>query len=351
MFNKNVFQTLYIHLMLIGIFFIGITSSKVYGMDISEYYPLQVGNVWSYSEMIGMEGPEIEKEYVLSSVQYDNTEVYLLGELELDSGGWGTEFEGLAWDNDGLKLFGEVDCEDGVANTSIYEPPILFFPRNMEIGKSKQWSYNGMQFEAKVIGKESVSVPAGTFDSLKVYSKSEDDEESEECTSWLVKSCGSVKEECSFEENGEVEEEKTELIAAIVDGELIGNPLEQDEVITFDLATASASGCGLLVENIVLQGQNGPELWWAEFVFDTNSVKWILNNVGQGTAGNVPDQQCNIPELDFTGSQTKINYDDVTGKAQLYMLVPFQDKFIQTGFRFNMNTVSWDLVFAKFQNS
>jgi hypothetical protein len=328
--------------------FLWVGVGAVYGLEnMDQYYPLQVGNVWSYLEQGDDDSPLVSQESILQAVQSNNNQIYLFGEL--DTGCWIPEIEAMAWDEEGLKFFGEIDCEDGEQETLLYDPPILMLPRDLDIGETSSWTYEDIQFEILIEGRENVTVHAGTFENcLKIRTITMEEEECETCEAWHVQSLGPVKEMCTFEEDGQVVEQETmELIAAVVNGTLTGNPLEQDESISFKVATASASQCGLLVKNIVLKGSSGPELWWAGFVFDINSLNWVLHNAGQGSVGSMPEQECPLTGLDFTKSETKIFNDDMSGEPRLYMLVPFQEQLLRIGFQFNMTSLSWDFLFVQ----
>lgn len=314
--------------------------------DLSAYFPLNedaVGNVLVYIQKENGQEERL-REVAAGTLVFDGQTALLSGEM--NTGCWSFEGEAMGWSDDSLVFFGEADCHEGEMEVMVFESGLDFLPRFLEEKKSmKRTPIPGLETEVELQGRVDVSVPAGTFeDSIKLKVTFQEEDESEECQSWYAESIGMVKSMCTETFEGQTVNSSEELVAALIDGELVGNPLKEGEVVSFDLATAETSGCGMLIRNIALKGEDGPELWWAGFVFNEEGLKWELTSAGTSGA-QVPDQSCSIVGLGFTDLQMTIRRDDTSGKPILNMVLPLQGSDYALGFSWNVNTLSWDYIF------
>ncbi|MBW2306152.1 MAG: PD40 domain-containing protein [Deltaproteobacteria bacterium] len=316
--------------------------------DLSQYYPLQVGNVWLNRETLVENGDtrvESSRDLISRSIFIEGTEVFIIGEL--DPGCWEQEGDAQAWDSEGLKSFGFINCEgNSIADAQFFDPPVLQFPREMELGESRSWSVMGtVQITVTLQEFESVTVPAGIFDdALRFEMRIQDGENSELCCYWIVQDIGIVKRECELTEGGETEECTDELIAAIIGGTLVGSPLQAEDMFSaLDLAYVSTNGCGMVLNNVVVQGAGGPEIWWAGFEYDMDSTSWIPINADPGIS-TPPFISCETPQLDFGQALSKLGRDNVSGLPEIWMRISYEEQAYGIAFLLSLETLSWDLL-------
>lgn len=333
-------------LLVLLVFGLTCSVSIAQGEDLSDYLLLNedaVGNVLVYNQKENGQEEQV-REIAAGIVGLNGLEAMISGELS--TGCWSFEGEAMGWSDDSLVFFAEADCLDGEMEVMFFESGLDFLPRFIE--ENETVTRNPLpELQTQVVfeKKEDVSVPAGTFeDCIKLKVTFQEEGEIEECQSWYAESVGMVKSMCTETFEGQTANSSEELFAALIDGELIGNPMQDGEVLSFALATAGTSQCGMLLRNIVLQGEKGPELWWATFYLDELEFKWKITNAGK-QKGEIPEQACNIPGLDFTGVLTTIRNDDMSGQPMLNMVLPFYGSSYALGFVWNVNTLSWDYLY------
>jgi len=218
---------------LVGLSFVCL---DVQAEDLSEYYPLQEGNLWIYQRSAGGDekgkSEPDEKLRVAAKEWVNNMEIIKL--VDLDG-----NYEYLAIEQDGIKLYKDADHE----GYQLYQPPLLFFPLGTEKTERRE-KYLYREFdnqgnptdggevtlEIKVEGSEDVNVAAGQFPNcLKLYWEklwvSQDGSFAKtKITNWFAKGVGRVKqtmEEIGYDlEEGSTytEFEKYLLKEAIIDG-------------------------------------------------------------------------------------------------------------------------------------
>jgi len=354
----------HLSLVLMALLFLHIGSLESQVYDIQEYFPLNVGDVRLYLVSETENGQvkwEFDRLPITRAEDIGGTEVFIQGELSGEC--WDEEYEALAWDSDGLKLYRQVECLDGNKSTLNFSPPAFLAPKQLEMGKTKRWAVKegdeSIAFEMSIEAVESITILpstilARTFDNcLRTRWRRESGEGSEECRTWNAKDIGMVKEECTMTENGETSTETANLVAAVVDHSLYGSPLRtwQGEWFSFYLAHISTEGCDMVMNNVViaLPGET-PELWWLRFRLnlDASPVAWIITDFGQGTPPSLDASAttaCPIAGLDFSQALCEINIDNVTLDPQLWMRFPFGGNDYAVGFQFPPAKLSWDLYF------
>lgn len=210
--------------------------SPLSAYNLNEYYPLSQGNTWTYSviedgngykETVKIEGIEIIEGAETVRIKYA-----------------GDEYTCLAIDSEGIEMYKYFDNDE----YEMFNPPAIVFP-NIEKGDTKRYSFNSIIYnvKGKKIGEavidflvtleavEDVEVAAGKFNNCLKFStitewKEKDGKyERDDCTDWLSRGVGMVKEFClSTEHDAETKEEEmstrlSELSSAIVDGKKIGD--------------------------------------------------------------------------------------------------------------------------------
>jgi len=344
---------------------VGGLESQAY--DLKEYFPLQVGDVRLYLETETEDGQtelELCREPVSRTETIGGVETFVLGELS--RGCWCEEYEAQAWDSEGLKLYREVECEDGELEDTVFDPPFLVVPRQLDLHETKEWTaqWGEEKVELEVTLLEAVehitvfpdTEYAYTFDDcLHIVDRWNSEDELEECHTWFAKGIGIVKQECTFTEDGETSTETMELVAAAVDHSLYGSPLRTwlpEEWFSFYLAHISTSGCDMLMDNVVigLPGET-PGLWWVKFAFnlDVTPRAWTITDFGQGTPPSLdPSSATACPTgLDFSQALHKINIDNLTLDPQLWMRFSYEGKNYGVGFLFPPEKLSWDIDFVE----
>jgi hypothetical protein len=316
------------------------------GEDLSAYYPLNadiVGNVWVYRQTEGQQN-EQQREIAAGILDVNGGTAVLFGEL--NTGCSAFEGQAMGWSETSLVFFGRADCDQGKLDVMIDANGLDYLPRFLQENETKtQNPIPGFQTQVTFEKKETVTVPAGKFDDcIKLRTTFKEGDDMEACQSWFAKSIGQVKSICTQTSDGQTENDAEELVAALINGQLIGNPLKNGQFLSFALATAKLSGCGMLIRNIVLQGAQGPELWWAGFVLNETTFKWELTAAGK-TGETIPDRACAIPGLNFTGIPTTIGHDDMSGRPALGLVLPFLSTRYTVGFLWNAVTLRWDLAY------
>jgi hypothetical protein len=296
-------------------------------LDVELYYPLRVGDVrlMAVTETIGAQSAQfLEKELIGSSFFGGGVQVFDTSRLDPDC--WGAAGEQVFWDSEGFKYLSLSECEANQIQLTEFDPPFLLLPRQMEPGQTEsRVTGDGMlvMVTLEAVG-ETVQVPAGTFsDTLRIRWQITDTSASSVCRIWLAAGIGTVREECTDTTDLETVTESREMVSLLTGGQLIGSPLlVGDGFSAVGLAVASGAACGLAVNNIVVQGDIGPELWAAQFAFDLGTLRWNLVAFGPGTAGP-PDAACAIQGLDFASpALMKVGRDDLSGLPEIWMRVP-----------------------------
>ncbi len=323
-------------------------SSVGRSMDMRPYFPLSLGKVRLVKETVKENGNikvTLERHQTTYKINLSGRDVYV--KTKLDPNCWELEMEGEAWDNEGYKYVGEIKCEDGEMNYIIFDPPILFLPVDMTLGEKRTWDLQGggtISATLEAVG-ELVQVPAGTFtDTIRLSWQTLSDGESNTCTLWAAPHTGIVKSHCiETDENGS-EESIDELVALMNEGRLTGSPVMPEYPFSFfGLATLSTNQCGMAINNIIFERNGIPEIWWANFVFDTKTLSWMLNDAGPGQNIEPPQAPCSIEGLDFGGSTLK-DLANIAGVPELRMKVGLGGKHYGVKFRFNVSQLRWELM-------
>ncbi len=212
-----------------------VTSANAY--NLTNYYPLNQGDTWTYSTIWG--GYE-ETEVVL----IDGTETF--GSVDAVKmyfyyGAYDWEYNALLWTVEGQKDYKWV--WDNGTEYEIYTEPITNAPVEMSIGQTHQdfaeyigywndiqdWTGNETT-TLTLLGVETITVPAGTFEALKfTYTNYWFDDEggwygTDSAVNWLAEGIGIIKE-IGNETEYDPDEDETyiwdysmELINATIDG-------------------------------------------------------------------------------------------------------------------------------------
>ena len=342
------------------VLFLHVGSQESQAYDLKEYYPLQVGDVRLYFETETEDGQtewDLWRDPVLRTETIGGVETFVLGELSGQC--WcREEYEAMAWDDQGLKLYREVECEDGELEDIVLGPPILEMPRHLDLGETKEWTAQEgdeeIKLEMTLEAVENVKVYAGTFnDCLHTVWRFDSEDESEECHIWFAEGIGIVKEECTGTGDGKTWTETMELVAAAVDHSLYGSPLRTwlEEWFSFYLAHISTGGCDMVMDNVViaLPGET-PILGWVKFTLnlDVMPIAWTITDAGLGTPPSLDPSSataCPIPGLDFSQALHKMNIHDAND-PQLWMRFPFENNDYMVGFCFPLEKLSWDIYFG-----
>lgn len=165
-----------------------------------EFMPLAVGNRWSYDAVkltranITYQGRNLAvmkntasgtAVYEVTDVDSGNPAVYNYvesSEFMVNGGDADSSRTDLKvrWDADGLKILGTLDTSNGEEpDSQTYDPPLLYFSKDAWSGGG--WDVGEMRDQntvttmtGKSVGRETVTVPAGTFkDCLKVVYSSD----------------------------------------------------------------------------------------------------------------------------------------------------------------------------------
>jgi hypothetical protein len=355
------FTSFYWWLGLIALFIIPIGGHESLAYDLAEYSPLQVGDVRLYLESETKGGQtrlELSREPISRTETIGGVETFVRGELS--SGCWCEEYEALAWDQEGLKIYRQVEYDGGELESIDYAPPLLMAPRQLDLNQTKSWSVQeggeNMEVEVTLESVENITVYAGTFNNcLRIQWRFGSGDGSETCRSWFAEGIGMVKEECTMTEDGQTSTEYAELVATAVNGSLYGSPLRPGELFSFYLAHISTNSCGeMLMENVAigLPGET-PGLWWIKFVLNLSAqpVAWTITDFGQGPPPSLDPSSasaCAIPGLDLSQALHKMNINDQTLDPQLWMRFPYDgnENYAVAGFCFPPERLSWDLYFA-----
>ena len=118
---------------------VGGLESQAY--DLKEYWPLQVGDVRLYIESETEDGRtrwELSREPITRTETIGGVETFVCGELSGQC--WCEEYEAMAWDNQGLKLYRAVEYDDGEVEDIVFDPPFLMVPRQLDLGEPQKWT-------------------------------------------------------------------------------------------------------------------------------------------------------------------------------------------------------------------
>jgi hypothetical protein len=286
------------------------TAQSVSAIDMEPYFPLTIGTARLYLETIddnGLVRYDAGLEIVTKTEQVGAKTVSHLSDgfrgFQPSSPEFVDPYQLMAWDEQGLKYYKDVELEYGqVMEIDFTGSPLLVLPKNMEIGQSYT-APMGMGIST-LIGYDDVTVPAGTFNgALKLQVQSDDGEEVCTSTQWFALNIGQVKtEEHCVVSDGSYFDETDELVAARSENLLYGIPPVIDgRVVSFALSTIQANGCHILIDGIAIEGFQ--QLFWGAFRLNSQTLAFELYDAGVGTKtldqGGCPG----LPSLDFDPSQ------------------------------------------------
>lgn len=209
----------------------GMISSSVIAYDLQNYYPLAQGNAWTYFELESESGStaleaETYTDRLALQEAVSGTTAWRLEEYEPNQSV--SDYKNIAWTDEGLMLYREAEENEGQLEIKTCTQPVTWLPRQLELGESKQSSFNCPGWMVGSITQtlqavENVTVEAGTFTGcLKIHLNIQMQDASADETQWLCPNVGLVKANWtdSETENGQTRTESTrkELRWATVNG-------------------------------------------------------------------------------------------------------------------------------------
>lgn len=171
--------------------------------ETGNYFPLAVGNYWSYYATIKVEGTKVQKKVADAQIpkkeKINGIETYVIvWKLMDENGERQTQTEYYTNEN------GEILCYRRILNGITYDinPPQLM-GNFSSLKKGKTWTWSGkvgdreMSLEGTIIGKETINVPAGTFETYKVrfIYKDKNGKILSSIDRWFAKGIGEIKGE------------------------------------------------------------------------------------------------------------------------------------------------------------
>jgi len=314
-------------------------ASAAYHMQ--EYYPLMMGNSWTYFESgIDIENNQTEvwSEAAETMIVSANSElingvetrriIHTSFDPKYD------DYENLAWDQEGLKLYYSYDLECCEEEPEVEEgrfiTPMILLPAQMEIGKPKSYplafqSYEGGQLTSDVEGSltatleglETITVEAGTFkDCLKVHRRLQmtfsepqggtvQGHDNYEDYIWLAHGVGLIKANSILnwsdaDGNTGKEEDNQELRWAQVNGVQYGSGVQLWNGFDTSHALAWFQESSMYMRRILNDNQE----YWASFELDFENLFYAYQ-LQWATPVSVPG-------LDFTLAYIKMNGDQLT---------------------------------------
>jgi len=250
----------------IGVLVLALTAGPTPALDLTPYLSVTDGNTWTFLEDFhDLTNGDRETFITLAGFQgtdlVDGVTTHRFGVYgEIDPAGAVVDITNLAWDAEGLQTYRLLFNSDG--SEPLVEATAgdleLMLPRAMEIGQTvtdsarfeayQQGSYFGYGVVTNQItleGLETVGVPAGVFETIRIFSQEVFEEHtpdgapvgtrSTDRRYWLDAGVGFVKQEESetYDDRYGDGYERTDtvtLLAAIVDGTLLGNPTYIDNI-------------------------------------------------------------------------------------------------------------------------
>ena len=206
--------------------------------EISKYFPIRIGNEWSYATSETTQGKSSER--IMHSVirtkdLLNGKDVYLF-ERDFDR----TPIFYYSLGKDGIYSHKVVRDEGSI----VFSPAAIVFPNNLQLNQEFEDSrtfvvydingnvVDGGMATAKItfIGFEDITVPAGKFEDCLVISslfilKAERSSTIVSTTTWLAQDVGKVKEKDELTEYNETVSEmytEIELKGALIEGKNIG---------------------------------------------------------------------------------------------------------------------------------
>jgi len=315
-------------------------------VDMKGYYPLNVGDVRLYLEEEITEGEteqDVCKEVVYRTEQTGEHTVFVEGGLDMDT--WQVEGDFEAWTEEGLALFRSQQSEGKAMEIVNFDTPVVWIPNQMDEGQS--WQFSSAQLNGSIrleaVG-ETVVVKAGTFTNCVKLSLHYGGSLYEgDSTLWLAQGVGRIKEVFVSEDGTET----SELMAAVVDGKLIGSPLEEGEPFSLlRLARYVGSKCGLVINNIVASVDGVPQLFHATYKFDLETARWNFVGFEPGT-GQPPACECSTEALDFGNATIDGIINNRSGLPEMIMSLRIGNAVYGVGFMLSPETLNWDLFFVE----
>jgi len=206
--------------------------------EISKYFPIRVGNEWSYTllETKQVKSSERIMHSVIRTKDLLNGKDVYLFERDFDR----TPIFYYSLGKDGIYLHKVVKDEGSI----VFSPAAIVFPNNLQLNQEFEGSrtfvvydingnaVDGGMVTAKItfIGLEDITVPAGRFEDCLVISslfilKAKRSSTVVLTTTWLAQDVGKVKEEEELTEYNETVSEiytEIELKGGMIEGEIIG---------------------------------------------------------------------------------------------------------------------------------
>ncbi|MBF0344189.1 MAG: hypothetical protein HQL06_08155 [Nitrospirae bacterium] len=272
-------------------------SQGVYAYNLQEYYPLVVGNAFSYDTEAAGNGQVkltptfsvISSTELLSGVSVYHQSLGWKGQIPNIQEG----YELKAWDAEGLKSYRLVEVADNGTPTTVYSTPRLLMPTSAELNQSVNITGGSLTVD----GVEDVALPGGWFrDCLRLHTQTLNDGRTCDSYQWLAKWVGVVKsvKSCS----GDNASYFNELKDGRTYNYILGYPFASGQTVSFKLATMQASGCEILINGIALAGS--VDSYWARFVFDGTDLSFKLSSYGAGTQTLASGGTCSsVAGLDF----------------------------------------------------
>lgn len=250
----------------IGALFLALTQPPARALDLTPYLPVTDGNTWTFLEDFqDLTNGDRETFITLAGFQgtdlVDGVTTHRFGVYgEIDPAGDVVDITNLAWDAEGLQTYRLLSNDD--SSEPLVEATAgdleLMLPRAMEIGETvtdsarfeayQQGRYFGFALVTNRItleGLETLDVPAGVFETLRISSREEFQEHDADGVpvgtritdrrSWLAAGIGFVKQEENerYDDrygDGYERSDTVTLLAAVVDGTLVGNSTYIDNI-------------------------------------------------------------------------------------------------------------------------
>jgi len=273
----------------------------------ADYFPLEVGNSWTYSPSYGDQGDRVDSITVKEEV--NSTPTYIWNRQEAPDDNY-NEKRWLAKDDAYLKIY-KISSNEEIDPPVIFAPPWIMFKLNPVVGDT--WIFEGDLGSIYVKSThyvesitESITVTAGTFSNcIRVRELNEitvsNSTEYEYEKKWYAPDVGLIIDR-KYTENWAVADFSQELVSFSISKTqktMPGIPLLLLDTETFALRSSSFSNGAPIPMQYSLQGGNlSPPLSWSNAPANTNSFvlimddpdapggtwdHWIIYNIPAGT--------------------------------------------------------------------
>lgn len=166
-------------------------------LDLLAHFPLRDGTVWKYDSNLGEVVSRVSVSGPIYTIRSESSPLDITRHLRLE--------------DTGIMMIGGNSQIYFISTKRTYHPPLLRFPRRTVIGETWQWEGKEVvddeiiksRVEGVIEKKETVRVPAGEFECLKVTVKTvSDDGTTSSSIQWLAPEVGIVKGEVAIDASG-----------------------------------------------------------------------------------------------------------------------------------------------------